>query len=113
MLIKTRLTKNLKQILVDYRRKAHVVYRNNGLSLTYSEWIKYNRLFNRSSVEDIKTHQIFVAREWKRLLGNTQVDRAIDFGGYAPFWSYMMAFSEAKRKLSISIMTCRQSLIKS
>lgn len=79
--------------------KAHVVYRNNGLSLTYSEWIKYNRLFNRSSVEDIKTHQIFVAREWKRLLGNTQVDRAIDFGGYAPFWSYMMAFSEAKRKI--------------
>ncbi|MFN6737658.1 CDP-glycerol glycerophosphotransferase family protein [Enterococcus gallinarum] len=79
--------------------KAHVIYRNNGLSLTYSEWIKYNRLFNRSVVEDIKTHQFFVAREWKRLLGETRVDVAIDFGGYAPFWSYMMAFSTAKRKI--------------
>ncbi|WP_347100593.1 glycosyltransferase [Enterococcus gallinarum] len=79
--------------------KAHVIYRNNGMDLTYPEWIKYHRLFNRSIVEDIDQQKSFVSREWQRILGDTRIDIAIDFGGYAPFWSYMMAFSKAKTKI--------------
>ncbi|MGX7162263.1 glycosyltransferase [Enterococcus massiliensis] len=80
-------------------KKAHVLYRGGGIDLTYSEWIKYNKLFNRSLVSNIDDHRIFVQREWKRLLGKTSVDIAIDFGGYAPFWTYMMAFSNARKKI--------------
>ncbi len=65
--------------------KAHVIYRNNGMDLTYPEWIKYHRLFNRSIVEDIDQQKVLFLVNGKRILGDTRIDIAIDFGGYAPF----------------------------
>ncbi len=76
-----------------------VLFRGGGINLTYTEWVKYNRIFNKSIVSEIEDHKKYVAREWRRLIGDVKPDIVIDFGGYAPFWSYMMAFSNARRKI--------------
>lgn len=96
---KNKVNKQFDENIRKLSDKAHVVYRNNGMSLTYSEWIKYNRLFNRSEIENVQAHRSFVIREWQRLLGATEISIGIDFGGYAPFWTYMIGFSDAKRKI--------------
>lgn len=79
--------------------EAHVIFRGGGINLTYPEWITYNRIFNTKSISDEKLHKKFAVREWRRILGKTRMDIAIDFGGYSSFWSYLMCFSNAKKKL--------------
>lgn len=79
--------------------KAHVLFRGGGIDLTYPEWITYNRIFNTKSISDESQHKKFVQREWRRILGDANLDIAIDFGGYSSFWSYLMSFSNAKKKL--------------
>lgn len=82
-----------------FDKRAHVLFRGDGIDLTYPEWIVYNRLFNRQQVADVEKHKVFVRREWHRLLGMTPMDVALDFSGYNPFWTYLMAFSDASRKI--------------
>ncbi len=80
-------------------KRAHIIYRGGGMDLTYGEWITYHRLFTHSIVQNVNKHRVFVKREWRRLLGDTQIDVGIEFSGYSPFWSYLMAFSDARKKV--------------
>lgn len=82
-----------------FDKRAHVLFRGDGINLTYPEWIVYHRLFNTQDVSEVDRHRFFVQREWHRLLGLTGIDVAIDFSGYNSFWTYLMAFSGAKRRV--------------
>ncbi len=70
-----------------------MAYRGGGMNLTFYEWTRYNRFMNYAKVEDADFYKEVVQQEWKRLLGNVEVEVGIDFSGYVPFWTFMMAFS--------------------
>ena len=73
--------------------KVHMVYRGGGMNLTFYEWVRYNRFMNYAKIEDVDFYKKIVQQEWKRLLGNIKIEVGIDFSGYVPFWTFMMAFS--------------------
>lgn len=98
------IDKNSKDIQFDENIKrlspeTFVLFRGGNINLTYTEWVKYNRIFNKALITDIKDHKSYVSREWDRLLGDVKADIVIDFGGYSPFWTYMMAFSNSRIKI--------------
>lgn len=51
-----------------------------------------NSLLNKCVPKSLYT------RELARLLGNSEFDIAIDYGGYSGFWSLLFAYSDVKRK---------------
>lgn len=78
---------------------VHMAYRGGGTNLTYYEWIRYNRFMNYAKVENVDFYKKIVQQEWKRLLGNVEIEVGIDFSGYVPFWTFMMAFSDFSNKI--------------
>jgi len=78
---------------------VHMVYRGGGTNLTYYEWVRYNRFMNYAKVENVSFYKKIVQQEWKRLLGDVEVEVGIDFSGYVPFWTFMMAFSGFSNKI--------------
>ncbi|GBD80886.1 glycosyltransferase [Tetragenococcus halophilus] len=78
---------------------VHMVYRGGGTNLTYYEWVRYNRFMNYAKVENISFYKKIVQQEWKRLLGDVEIDAGVDFSGYVPFWTFMMAFSGFSNKI--------------
>jgi len=76
-----------------------MIYRSGGMNLTYYEWVRYNRFMNYAKVENVDFYKKIVQQEWKRLLGNIEIEVGIDFSGYVPFWTFMMAFSDFSNKI--------------
>lgn len=86
---------NIKQLSPN----VHMVYRGGGTNLTFYEWVRYNRFMNYAKVEDVDFYKEIVQQEWQRLLGNVKIEVGIDFSGYVPFWTFMMAFSSFSNKI--------------
>lgn len=87
--------KNIKKL----SQNVKVLYREGSINLTYKEWIDYNKFFRTGTLSKLEIHKKLANRELQRLLGNINIDIAIDFSGYVPFWSYLFAMSDIKRKI--------------
>ncbi|AYW48789.1 hypothetical protein C7K38_10595 [Tetragenococcus osmophilus] len=90
---KSRGNKTFEDNIKRLSSNVHMAYRGGGMNLTFYEWVRYNRFMNYARVEDIGFYKEIVQQEWKRLLGNIDIEVGIDFSGYVPFWTFMMAFS--------------------
>ncbi|QEM80773.1 glycosyltransferase [Halomonas binhaiensis] len=69
---------------------------NENEKKTYQEFRQGSESFDPSDIDTIK--RIF-ERENLRVFGDTKFDVSIEFGGYAPFWTALIAFSNASRKI--------------
>lgn len=90
---KSRGDKTFEDNIKRLSPNVHMAYRSGGMNLTFYEWVRFNRFMNYSKVEDEDFYKEIVGQEWKRLLGNVNIEVGIDFSGYVPFWTFMMAFS--------------------
>ena len=80
--------------------KAKRVYRVGSMNLTIKEWYLHGLMNRRGYTEELakrKPEKIF-RREINRMLGNVKVDIAIDFSGYVPFWTMVMALGDFSKK---------------
>lgn len=62
----------------------------------YQEFRQGNESFDLDDIDTIK--RVF-ERENRRIFGDTKFDVSIEFGGYAPFWTALIAFSNSSRKI--------------
>lgn len=82
--------------------KANIIYRIGQSNITFTEYRKNQFILQRRGFRkylgkrDLRT---LYRRELKRLIGDVDVDVAIDFSGYVPFWTAMFAFSKARKKV--------------
>ncbi|MCF1619444.1 CDP-glycerol glycerophosphotransferase family protein [Tetragenococcus koreensis] len=90
---KSRGNKTFEDNIKRLSPNVHMAYRGGGMNLTFYEWVRYNRFMNYSKVENVGFYEEIVQQEWKRLLGDINIEVGIDFSGYVPFWTFMMAFS--------------------
>lgn len=78
-----------------------VLYRVGTWNAKLFEWYRHNLFLNRGAYTDKMKKWLpadMYRREAKRLVGNTSFDVGIDFSGYSPFWSTLIAFGEFKKR---------------
>ncbi|PTI78441.1 hypothetical protein BU064_07790, partial [Staphylococcus succinus] len=97
---------NLGKIEKDNMRRIHpnanLLYRGGQSNTTLKEYRKNMFVTQRRGYRKYlgkKDLQRFYNRELRRLVGNIDIDIAVDFSGYVPFWTAMFAFSKAKKKV--------------
>ncbi|EMF0488452.1 glycosyltransferase [Enterococcus faecium] len=82
-------------------KRANIVFRTGQINVTKKEAFAHDFIISRRGMREpikiFKPHKMY-QREMVRILGNLKIDIAVDFSGYVPFWSAMMAFSTAARK---------------
>ncbi len=82
--------------------RCNWIIRTGGMLLTYEESPIYQR-FRKGDVElsesDLEIIRRIFERENRRLLGEAQFDLAIEFSGYSPYWTTLIACSNSKRKV--------------
>ncbi|NUJ16374.1 glycosyltransferase [Bacillus glycinifermentans] len=80
--------------------KTKRVYRVGSMNLTIKEWYLHGLMNRRGYTEELARRnpgEIY-QREINRMLGNAKIDIAIDFSGYVPFWTMIMAFGDFSKK---------------
>lgn len=93
---------NRTEQFLDFDPRCNWILRCGDMLLTTQERSVYQR-FKLGNDLDPQTElpviqQIF-QREARRVLGNTRFDVAIEFGGYAPYWTGLIACCNAARKV--------------
>ncbi len=80
--------------------KAKRVYRVGSMNLTIKEWYLHGLMNRRGYTEELakRNPEKIFGREINRMLGNVKVDIAIDFSGYVPFWTMVMALGDFSKK---------------
>ncbi|MCY8557055.1 glycosyltransferase [Bacillus haynesii] len=80
--------------------KAKRVYRVGSMNLTIKEWYLHGLMNRRGYTEELakRNPEKIFRRETNRMLGNVKVDIAIDFSGYVPFWTMVMALGDFSKK---------------
>lgn len=86
----------------DFDPRCNWILRVGDLLLTEAERPVYHRFRSGAGrLDDAEMAQIaaIFARENRRLLGEARFDLAIEFGGYAPYWTGLIACSNAAQKV--------------
>lgn len=86
----------------DFDPRCNWILRVGDLLLTEKERPVYHRFrtgADRLSEEDLALIAKIFARENRRILGEARFDLAIEFGGYAPYWTGLIANANATRKV--------------
>lgn len=88
--------------------KAKRVYRVGSMNLTIKEWYLHGLMNRRGYTEELakRNPEKIFQREINRMLGNARIDIAVDFSGYVPFWTMVMALGQFSKKAYINIMIC-------
>lgn len=100
----TQLSKNKDAIenIKNINENVRVILRKEPLLATTTEYYRNKLVQNRSLrtkfEEKIYPDNLY-KREFRKIFGNSKFDVAIDFSGYAMFWSELVIASEAKTKL--------------
>jgi len=80
----------------------HIIHRTGGMNLTSEERGLLDGFYASnafSSADQEATLRMLFARESRRMFGDMAFDVAIDFSGYARFWSMLIAATDAKRRV--------------
>ncbi|UFS68013.1 CDP-glycerol glycerophosphotransferase family protein (plasmid) [Paracoccus denitrificans] len=85
----------------EFDPRCNWILRSGDMLLTDEERPIYQnfRLGNDLNPEDLPVIRRIFEREARRILGDTRFDVAIEFGGYAPYWTGVIACSNAGRKV--------------
>ena len=82
--------------------KVRVILRRGPLIANTMEYYRHTLVRNRSIKSEME-RRIYPTdlyeREFRKVFGNVDFDYAIDFSGYAMFWSELILASNAKRKI--------------
>ncbi|MEC1365982.1 glycosyltransferase [Bacillus licheniformis] len=80
--------------------KAKRVYRVGSMNLTIKEWYLHGLMNRRGYTEELakRSPEKIFQREINRMLGNARIDIAVDFSGYVPFWTMVMALGQFSKK---------------
>jgi CDP-glycerol glycerophosphotransferase len=81
--------------------KVSILYRVGKWNLTLKEQYMHSLVLKRGLYSDFMKRNAPIdmyQREISRLVGNSKFDVSIDFGGYNPFWSLLMAFGDFAKK---------------
>lgn len=80
--------------------KAKRVYRVGSMNLTIKEWYLHGLMNRRGYTEELakRNPEKIFQREINRMLGNARIDIAVDFSGYVPFWTMVMALGQFSKK---------------
>ncbi|CDM69211.1 putative protein [Clostridium bornimense] len=79
-----------------------VLYRVGNMIHLLDEIDKEKAVLNKGLKKQLNEEKEILSlyrREGRRLLGNSKIDVVIDFSGYVPFWSFIFAASNVKRKV--------------
>ncbi|WP_210133194.1 glycosyltransferase [Staphylococcus sp. GDH8C106P] len=88
--------------LYSINNNVRIILRNGPLLSTTKEYYRNILVKNRgikTKIEKIIYPDELYEREFRKIFGNAVFDYAIDFSGYAMFWSSLVLASDAKRKL--------------
>ncbi|MGO3049929.1 MAG: CDP-glycerol glycerophosphotransferase family protein [Staphylococcus sp.] len=88
--------------LYSVNSNVRVILRNGPLLSTTIEYYRNILVRNRginTKIEKLIYPDELYEREFRKIFGNANFDYAIDFSGYAMFWSSLVLASHAKRKL--------------
>ena len=86
----------------DFDKRCNWILRCGEMLVTAEESDTYQKFrigtegLSQQAMETIRT--IF-SREARRIMGDARFDVAIEFGGYAPYWSALIACSNSARKV--------------
>lgn len=90
-------TENIKRL--DPRTR--VIYRPGALNMrvteSYRDYFVIRKGLYKNWVKKVAPVNLY-RKELKRIIGDTEFDVVIDFGGYNAFWSLLFAFSDIKKK---------------
>ncbi|MBG9783667.1 glycosyltransferase [Shouchella lehensis] len=82
-------------------KNVHILFRPGAFNRTIKETYWHELVMRRGAHTEFVRKNIQVSayqREFKRVIGNTNIDVAIDFGGYNKFWTLIFAFADVKKK---------------
>ncbi|MBF7015970.1 glycosyltransferase [Staphylococcus durrellii] len=88
--------------LYSINSNVRVILRSGPLLSTTTEYYRNILVRNRgimTKIEKLVYPDKLYEREFRKVFGNAEFDYAIDFSGYAMFWSSLVLASHAKRKL--------------
>ncbi|MFW0761880.1 CDP-glycerol glycerophosphotransferase family protein [Staphylococcus cohnii] len=94
--------KEILDNLYSINNNVRVILRNGPLLSTTKEYYRNALVRNRgikTKIEDLIYPKNLYDREFRKMFGDVEFDYAIDFSGYAMFWSSLVLASHAKRKL--------------
>ncbi len=86
----------------EFDPRCNWILRSGDMLLTAEEWSVYQEFRVGNTVNaktDLPVIRRIFKREARRVLGDTHFDVAIEFGGYAPYWSGLIACCNAARKV--------------
>jgi CDP-glycerol glycerophosphotransferase len=89
---------NIKKV----NKNVHFIFRPGELNRTLVESYRHQLILYRGAfgkLMELVVPKKAYQKEIKRIIGNTQFDIAINFGGYNDFWSLLFAFSGIKQKV--------------
>lgn len=100
----TQLSKDKDAVenIKNLNENVRVILRKGPLLATTTEYYRNKLVQNRSlrtKFEEKIYPENLYKREFRKTFGNSKFDVAIDFSGYAMFWSELVLASEAKTKL--------------
>lgn len=89
--------RNLKKL----NSNVKIIYRMGTFNFRLLEYFKHKAYLrfglNFKWMNKIIPHTLY-QKEMKRIIGNTDFDIGIDFGGYSSFWATLFAFYDFKKK---------------
>lgn len=88
---------NIQTIPTHVRRLA----RTGGFQPGKIHWFRRRRFTDMGALmrpKDLAAMLGLLEQEWHRVLGDAQFDHIVDFSGYSPFWSFLMAEGGAQTR---------------
>lgn len=88
---------NLKKV----NQNANIIYRSGQMNLEVYERIIASQVQGGKGISEVlrkKDAEKIFYRESCRIMGNINLDAAVDFSGYVVFWTAVIAFSKANKK---------------
>lgn len=94
----------VKDNLLQINPNARIIFKTGRISQTvaedYRNYITKNRGLTADYLERMFPENMY-EREYKRIVGISEFDYAIDFSGYAMFWPNVLLAGNAKKKMII------------
>lgn len=79
-------------------RQVRSLARSGGFNPGKVHWFRRRRFTAKGALmrpRDLAAMMGLLEQEWHRVVGDAKFDHIVDFSGYSPFWSFLMAEGEA------------------
>lgn len=95
---------NRRKLFNNIDKRCHFILRRPRFLLSHQEKSAYKAFKQLTNHDELSVQQeqslhCGFSRETRRIFGDTHFDTVIDFSGYVPFWSLIIANTNASRKV--------------